>query len=347
MPDTRKVSRLRASRFGETTVRRDLLFRPDPAPERAGRRLVVVPGVGRPVADLRRDADRQFRARLALHAGPLHRLQPDRGAGSHAARLLERGDPGGVRRRPGRDRHRGADPAPHLSRARAVPAARHLRRRPRHQGCRALRLGLGGSGGSARARSQRRGRDPGQAHPELRPAADRDRAAGAAGHDGAAEPHALGRAGAGGDPGPRHGGGAGRRPGQAVHLGVLRRRRAGGAGRGAADPARAGQSRPRSHRHRRCLRGHCRRRPGQPGRGVSRRHPDRRRQGVLYRLGRFQAHPGGRVRDHGRGAGAAALRPLRQAALDAARRRRRASRRSAPRAGRSPRRGSRSSCWCR
>jgi len=34
----------------------------------------LFPGVGRPVADLRRDADRQFRARLALYAGAVHRL---------------------------------------------------------------------------------------------------------------------------------------------------------------------------------------------------------------------------------------------------------------------------------
>jgi branched-chain amino acid transport system permease protein len=68
-------------------------------------------------------------------------------AGPHAARLLERGD-------------RCAalavglvgvlielvDPAPHLPCARAVPAARHLRRRPGDQGRGPVRLGLGGPG---------------------------------------------------------------------------------------------------------------------------------------------------------------------------------------------------------
>ena len=52
-------------------------------------------------------------------------------------------------------------------------------------------------------------------------------------------------------------------------------------------------------------------------------------------LGVLQAHPGGRVRDHGRGAGAAALRPARQAAgrcrAPPATRRRRCSRRAAGR----------------
>ena len=42
--------------------------------------------------------------------------------------------------------------APHLPRARAVPAARHLRHRADHQGRGAASLGLGGSGRSARAR---------------------------------------------------------------------------------------------------------------------------------------------------------------------------------------------------
>ena len=39
-----------------------------PAPERPGRRVVAVPGRRRPVADLRRHAHRQLRARLVLHA---------------------------------------------------------------------------------------------------------------------------------------------------------------------------------------------------------------------------------------------------------------------------------------
>ena len=47
-------------------------------------------------------------------------------------------------------------------RARAVPAARHLRRRAGDQGRRAVRLGRGGPGRPARARPLHGGRDPGQ-----------------------------------------------------------------------------------------------------------------------------------------------------------------------------------------
>ncbi len=147
--------------------RRDLCQLHHPAPERAGSCVVAVPGVGRAVADLRRHADRQFCAWLALHAGVVRRLQPDRGAGADAAGILDLGRARGAPRRRRRGADRGAGAAPHLQGARAVPAARHLRRRPGDQGHRAVRVGRRGPGRPARARPVDGGRDPGPAHPRL------------------------------------------------------------------------------------------------------------------------------------------------------------------------------------
>ena len=278
--------------------------------------------VGRPVADLRRDADRQLRPRLVLHAGPVRRLQPDRGAGPHAGGLLERGVLAalavGLVGVP--DRNRWSCAA--STGARAVPAARHLRAscwssRTRRSGVWGPEDLVGPRAPGLRGRS----RSSAAAFPAydlllivvgpvvlgllwllltktrwgtLVRAATQDR---------------------------EMVGGAGRRPGQALHLGVLRRR--GLAGLGGAlqiprEPANLDMDLSviadafvvdGGRRHR------------QPAGaflaavliGVSRRS-------ASLRL--LQAHPGRRVRGHGGGAGGAALRPARQAAGAGARRRR-------------------------
>jgi len=110
--------------------------------------------------------------------------------------------------RPDRGRARDGDPAPHLSRARAVPAARDLRRRADHPGRGAVDLGTRGAARPARARPARRGRDPGQPLPRVQSRHHRGRAAGARPAVAAVPPHALGHPGARRDPGPRDGRGA-------------------------------------------------------------------------------------------------------------------------------------------
>ena len=98
---------------------------------------------------------------------------------------------------------------------------------------------------------------------------------------------------------------------------------AGRSGRRAADPARAGQSRARPFRHRRRLRRHRGRWSRQHRRrlfgrlliGVPRPSASASAPSTVRRRDRLpQAHPGGRLPDHGDRAGRAPLRPVGQAA---------------------------------
>ena len=254
---------------------------PVPGAQRARQRLRAVPGRRRPVADLRRDAGHQHGPRLALHARHLSRLH-DRDGGRRRARLLGRRRSRGTRRRGDRRGDRDAAAAPHLSCARAVPAARDLRARARDQRRDAVAVGTGGPARPARAGPARCRRHPRPPLSELRPDADRGRARRAADPASRAVAHAVRPAGAGGDPGPRHGRRARRQPGAAVHRrvhrGLLPRR----ARRRAAARPRARQSRHGPHRARRRLRGRGRRRHGLDSRRLSRRGADRRDQGAVH-----------------------------------------------------------------
>ena len=91
--EVKKLARRRTDEPGEAQRRVDpmTLLEPlhRPAAQRAGRRVVAVPRRGRAVADLRRHADRQLRARLVLHARHLRRVHAGRTAGRRH-RLLAR-----------------------------------------------------------------------------------------------------------------------------------------------------------------------------------------------------------------------------------------------------------------
>ncbi len=101
------------------------------------------------------------------------------------------------------DRDRAA--AAHLSGARAVPAARHLRRRADGAGHRAGELGAAGPARPARAGLPQLRDDPRQPLSDLRAVPDLPRAGRAGCAVAAVQPHALGHAGAGGDARPRDG----------------------------------------------------------------------------------------------------------------------------------------------
>ena len=159
-------------------------FAPRPGPSSAGiarDRGDAVPAVVGVDHRVRRDADREFRARLFLHGRRLCRLVADRAVRLHAGRLLGLGR----RRRAGDGRAGGGDggraAAPALPLAGTVPAAGYLRRRAGGAGSGRLGLGAGGSAGPAGAGAEGIGRHPGPALPALRSGADRARAAGARG----------------------------------------------------------------------------------------------------------------------------------------------------------------------
>ena len=158
---------------GPTRIRRRL-----PAHTRRGRRacrsrrlrlqllnglagVVAVPGRRGPDADLRRHARRQFRARLALHAGRLRRVVGGR-ALSRCCRALRRILDGGARRGTRRRAHRRADrdaaaEAP-VCGARAAAAHGDLRHRADRPRRGARDLGPRGPPRPARRRARRRGR---------------------------------------------------------------------------------------------------------------------------------------------------------------------------------------------
>ena len=256
------------------------------------------------------------------HLRRLHAGRPARRAAlGFWPALRARGAGGRRARRADRD----AAAAPHLPRARAVPAARDLRAGAGDQGRGALRSGARKTC-SARARRASRGAVEilGRAVPDLRPVPDRRRAGGARPAVAAADAHALGHAGARRHAGPRDGRRARRQPGLALHRGVRARRAARRPRRRAAAAARAGQPRPRPQHHRRRLRRRRGRRHGLDPRRLRRGAADRRDQGDLHRLGAvevfgvavlvLQAHAGRRVPGHGGRAGRAALGPVRPAA---------------------------------
>ena len=171
--------------------------------------------VGRPVADLRRHADRQLRPRLALHAGHLLAYSCRRAVGG-GARLLGRHRCWRCARRSAVHR-RGDRDACCCGASTARPNCSSCW--PPSRSCWSSRTPRCGSGARkicwARARPGLRGAvaDPRPALPALRPVADRHRAAGAGRPVAAADAHALGRAGARRHPGPRDGGRPRRRPG--------------------------------------------------------------------------------------------------------------------------------------
>ncbi len=174
-------------------------------------------------------------------------------------------------------------PAPALLGARAVPAARDLRARPRHPRRGAARLGPGGPARPEGAGAEGRDRHPRQAVPELRRALDLHRPDRPRRALAAPEANPLGPARARRDAGPRDGRRPRRQPALAVHVGVRARHLPRRARRRAADAARAGQPQPRPRPDRRGLRGGRRRRHGIDRRRLRRRDPDRDGQGVLHR----------------------------------------------------------------
>ena len=131
----------------------DLRLPPHSVPERAGRALVAVPGRGRAVADLRRDArsstSRTARSTCSALYGAytlIGRFGPPGRSASGAACCWRR-SPSALLGALIEVAH----PAPHLPRARALPAARHVRAGPHDQGLRAAGLGPGGPARPARA----------------------------------------------------------------------------------------------------------------------------------------------------------------------------------------------------
>ena len=294
----------------------DLVLRRDPGSERARQRLVAVHHRLRPDARLRRHAHRQFRPRIALHGGRLHRRDP----GAVAARMwfgpvsfwvgiLVSALIVGLHRR----HHRGAAAAAHLWRARAVPAARDLRRRAR--ACRtssfrssARRISSGPRAPGLRAPVEILGRR----FPSYELVLIAAGPAGARARLASAAQDPLRRAGARRDAGSRHGGGARRQSGAAVHRHAVSRRLPGRARRRAADPARRRQYGHGSVDHRRMLRRHRRRRHGQRAGRLSRR-ADHRPAAGLRHSDLPEDHARGGVPADGRGAGGAALRFVRPA----------------------------------
>ena len=190
--------------------------------------------------------------------------------------------------------------------ARAVPAARHLRRGAGRAGPGAEGLGAARHPGPARARPAPCRRYLRPPLPGLRAVHDRDGPAGAGPAVAADAQDALRRAGARGDAGSRDGGGARRQPGAAVHRHAVPRRLPGRPRRRAAD---AQARRQRAHGHlgdRRSLRGDGGRRHGLGARRVPGGGADRPAAGVRH-PGVSQDHPGAGVPADGAGAGGAAV----------------------------------------
>ena len=286
-------------------------------PERARVGVGALSGRGRPVADLRRDAHRQLRARLVLHARPLRRRRADR-----RARAPARSASGAACcSRRSRSPSLGAlievlAPAPHLRGARAVPAARDLRARAGHPRRGAVRSGARRTC-SARVRPAWRARSTilGKPLPELRRALDlRSARSCSAALWLLLDAHALGHCWCA----PR------RRTARwsarsastrrwlftgVFALGAL----LAGARRRAADAARAGQPHPRPRPDRRRVRGRRGRRHGLDPRRVRRGAADREIKAFCIGIGTVdvfgvavlaqQAHAGRRVPRHGGRAG--------------------------------------------
>ena len=296
---------------------------PHPGPERARQRVLSVPGGVGTVDHLRRHPHRQLRPRLILHAGGVHRLhtrRADRRLGTW--RLLGGLAAGGRRRGCAGRADRGHYPAPRLSRAGALSAARHLWRGADRPGPGGAGLGPTGSARSARAGAARRGAHSRIELPRLRPAADRPRPRRAACADAALPADTLGHFGARRDTGPGDGDGARHPSGPAIHSGVPAGRLPRRTGRRGATASRLRASRdgPADHRRdvRRCRRG----RPRQRSRRLPRVGVAGRAQCVRHR--RLPAgQPGAGVPGDGGGSGGPPVGPARPAGGDAARPRRR------------------------
>src|SRR5205085_7912199 len=167
-PLTRRYAPTSPLKWGEVTGNRGLVhgLLHRPVPDRSCQRSVAVSGRLGAVDHLRRDADREFRARRVLYARRLRRVFADRSF-LRCVRILGRHHyrrPGCCRgRRAGRDGAVAAD----LSLARIVSIACDLWPDPDGRGPRGADLGPERTTGPPCARLQRRGRLLRPEHPEL------------------------------------------------------------------------------------------------------------------------------------------------------------------------------------